>query len=75
MIKVTLKGGDVREYEAGTTAGEIAKSLRAGLYKADCAVSVDGEVRDLRTPHAGDCALDILTFDDEAGRRAFNHPA
>ena len=36
MVKVTLKG-DVREYEAGTTIAEIAKSIGAGLYKAACA--------------------------------------
>ena len=29
MVKVTLKG-DVREYEAGTTTAEIAKSIGAG---------------------------------------------
>ena len=36
MIQVTLKGGVVREYESGTTVGQVAASLGAGLAKAAC---------------------------------------
>ncbi|MEG6571843.1 threonine--tRNA ligase [[Clostridium] cellulosi] len=75
MIKVTLKGGDVREYEAGTPAESVVKSLGAGLYKAACAVLIDGELKDIRTVLDKDCTLEVLTFDDERGRRAFNHTA
>jgi len=75
MIKVTLKGGDVREYEAGTPAESVVKSLGAGLYKEACAVLIDGELKDIRTVLDKDCTLEVLTFDDERGRRAFNHTA
>jgi threonyl-tRNA synthetase len=75
MIKVTLKGGDVREFQAGTTIADVTKSLGAGLYKAACAARLNGNVCDLRTPLNEDCNLEILTFDDEDGRRAFNHTA
>ncbi|CDZ23645.1 Threonine-tRNA ligase [[Clostridium] cellulosi] len=75
MIKVTLKGGDVREYEAGTPAESVVKSLGAGLYKAACVVLIDGELKDIRTVLDKDCTLEVLTFDDERGRRAFNHTA
>lgn len=30
MINVTLKGGVVKEFESGTTAAEVAKSLGRG---------------------------------------------
>ena len=40
MINVTLKDGVVKQYEQGTTAAEVAKSLGAGLYKAACAAKV-----------------------------------
>ena len=33
MINVTLKGGEIRQYEAGTTALDVAKALGSGLYK------------------------------------------
>ena len=73
MINVTLKGGVVREYENGTTVLEIAKSLGAGLYKAACAARVNGEECDLRTVLDSDCEVEILTFDDDFGKKAFRH--
>ncbi len=75
MIKVTLKGDVVKEFSAGTTAAEVAASLGAGLYKAACAAAVDGHTVDLREPLTADCSLSILTFDDDAGRRAYRHTA
>ena len=75
MINVTLKGGVVKEFESGTTAAEVAKSLGAGLYKAACAARVDGKAVDLRTPLTEDCTLAILTFDDPEGKHAFWHTA
>ena len=50
MIQVTLKGGVVKEYEAGITAADVAKDLGMGLYKAACGCKVNGKVCDLRTP-------------------------
>ncbi|MDO4494374.1 MAG: threonine--tRNA ligase [Clostridiaceae bacterium] len=75
MIKVTLKGGVVKEFEKGTTAMEIAKSLGMGLYKAACVCKIDGKVADLRTPLENDCSLEILTFDDPDGKWALRHTA
>ncbi len=73
MINVELKGGVVKEYELNTTAADVAKSLGAGLYKAVCACKIDGVLCDLRTPLTTDCKLELLTFDDEEGKRAFWH--
>lgn len=72
MIKINLKGEN-RQFEAGVTPMEIAKSIGAGLYKAACAAKVDGKVVDLRMPLTADCALEILTFDDDAGKKAYWH--
>ena len=75
MIKVSLKDGVVKEFDAGITAAEVAKNLGMGLYKAACVCRIDGEVADLRTVLDKDCALEILTFDDEEGKKAFRHTA
>ncbi len=75
MIQVTLKNGEVKQYESGVTAMEVAKSLGAGLYKAACVCRIDGQVRDLRTPLTADCQLEILTFEDADGKHAFWHTA
>lgn len=73
-MNITLKG-DCREFPAGMTVAEIAKELGAGLYKAACAGKIDGKVVDLRTPVTGDCALEILTFQDPEGKQAYWHTA
>ena len=76
MANVTLKGGVVKEYENGTTAIDIAKSIGMGLYKAVCICKINGEYQDLRTPITGDCELEFLTFeDDEEAKRTFRHTA
>ena len=74
MINVELKG-DVRQFEAGVSAAEVAKSIGMGLYKSACAAKVNGEVCDLRTVLNEDCTLEILTFEDEGGKHAFWHTA
>lgn len=73
-IKCNLRGEE-RSFEKGTPAFEIAKSIGMGLYKAACVCKIDGKVCDLRTPVENDCVLEFLTFDDEEGKRAFNHTA
>ncbi len=73
MINVELKGGVIREYDENITAAEVAKSIGAGLYKSVCAAKIDGELCDLRTALTKDCKLELLTFDDEEGKKAFWH--
>lgn len=75
MINVELKGGVVKEFENNTTAAEVAKSLGGGLYKAVCACKINGQVMDLRTELTEDCKLELLTFDDPDGKKAFWHSA
>ncbi len=75
MIKVTLKGDVIKEYEAGTTIAEIAKSIGMGLYKSACGGKIDGNYCDLRTAVNEDCALEIVTFDEIEGKKTFWHTA
>lgn len=46
-----------------------------GLYKSACAAKVNGEVCDLRTVLNEDCKVEILTFDDKEGKKAYWHTA
>ncbi len=75
MIKVTLKGDVVKEFDSGVTAYEVAKSISMGLAKSACAVRINGENKDLRTVLSEDCSLEILTFEDDYGKWAFRHTA
>ena len=75
MINVELKGGAVKEFELNTTAAEVAKSIGMGLYKSLCCCKIDGQVYDVRTPLTKNCKLELLTFDDVNGKKAFWHTA
>ena len=75
MMRITLKDNVVKEYANGTTAYDIAKDISAGLARVACAARIDGKVCDLRTCIDKDSSLEILTFDDEDGRKAFRHTA
>lgn len=72
---IKLKDGSVKEYSSPTTAAEITKDISMGLYRNACCVLVDGKVKDLRTVIDSDCKFEVLTFDDEDGKKAFNHTA
>ena len=74
MIKVDLKGSE-KEFESGISVAEVAKSIGMGLYKSACAAKVNGEVCDLRTVLNEGCKVEILTFDDKEGKKAYWHTA
>ena len=72
---ITLKDNVVKEYQNGTTAYDIAKDISAGLARVACAAKINGKVCDLRTCIDSDASLEILTFEDEDGKKAFRHTA
>lgn len=74
-MKITLKDGSIKEYEAGLSVIDIAKDLSEGLARAACAGEINGQVVDLRTPVTEDCELNILTANDKEGLRVVRHTA
>lgn len=72
---IKLKDGSVKEYSVPVTAAEITKDISMGLYRNACCVSINGKIADLRTVVENDCDFEVLTFDDEDGKKAFNHTA
>ena len=74
-MKITLKGGTVKEYEGSMSVLDIAKDISEGLARAATSAKVNGESVDLRTELSEDCELEILTFDSEDGKGAYNHTA
>ena len=74
-MKITLKDGSVLEYNEAKTAADITKDISMGLFRNATCCKINGEVKDLRTVIDTDAQLEILTFDDEDGKKAFNHTA
>lgn len=74
-MKITLKDGSVMEFANSMAVIDIAREISEGLARAATAAKINGEVADLRTVVEDDCELEILTFDSEEGKGAFNHTA
>jgi len=73
MIKITLPDGAVREYEKGTSAFDVARSISEGLARKVLAASINGEVWDASRPINEDASLKLLTWDDSDGKSTFWH--
>ncbi len=73
MIKITLPDGSIREYEKGTSAIEVAKSISEGLARKVLAASINGEVWDASRAINDDAALKLLTWDDAEAKSTFRH--
>jgi nucleotide-binding universal stress UspA family protein len=44
MIKITLPDGSVREYAAGTSSADVARSISEGLARKVLAAEVNGDL-------------------------------
>ncbi len=73
MIKITLPDGSVREYQKGTTALEIARSISEGLARKVLAANINGQVWDASRPINEDVSLKLLTWNDADGKNTFWH--
>ena len=73
MINITLKDGSSKEYPKGITVNEVAQDISKGLARVAVAAQVDDKTVDLMHPLNDDCLVNILTFDDKEGKKAFWH--
>lgn len=73
MINITLPDGAVRQYEAGVTAMDIAKSISEGLARKVLAAKVNGQVVDASRPITTDSTLQLLTWSDAEGKSTMWH--
>ncbi|MEK7198551.1 MAG: TGS domain-containing protein, partial [Bacteroidota bacterium] len=73
MINISFPDGATRQYETGSTALEIAKSISEGLARKVLAASVNGQVWDAARPITTDASLKLLTWNDAEGQNTFWH--
>ena len=70
MINITFPDGNVRQYEKGITAMEIAQSISEGLARNVLSATVNGEVWDASRPIEKDSTLKLNTWNDKDGKFA-----
>ena len=73
MINITFPDGAVRQYEKGTTAMDIAKSISEGLARKVIAAGVNGQVWDASRPINEDAAIKLYSWNDAEGKNTFWH--
>jgi len=73
MVKITLPDGSVKEFQSQVTALEVAKGISEGLARNVLAAEVNGEVCDAFRPITSDATLNLLTWNDEAGKSTMWH--
>ncbi|MCF6408100.1 threonine--tRNA ligase [Chitinophaga filiformis] len=73
MINITLPDGAVRQYEAGVTAMDVAKSISEGLARKVLAAKFNGQVTDASLPITTDGTLQLLTWTDTDGKATMWH--
>ncbi|WKV09477.1 threonine--tRNA ligase [Thermoanaerobacterium sp. CMT5567-10] len=72
-MKIILKDGTEKEFENGKNVYEIAKSLSQRLAKEAVGGKFNGKIVELFTPINEDGKLEILTFNDEDGKKIYWH--
>lgn len=75
MVSLTFPDGSVRSYDDGITGAELAASISKSLSKKAVAYSLDGELKDLADPIAGDGAVAIITRDQPEALELIRHDA
>lgn len=73
-MKITFPDGNIREYESGKTAYEIAESISGGLARNALVAETNGGKRiEMNTPLKEDAFLKFFTWDNDEGKEAFWH--
>lgn len=73
MINITFPDGQVRQYESGVTALDIAGSISQGLARNVLSAKINGEVWDATRPLHQDATVQLLTWNDKEGKSTFWH--
>jgi threonyl-tRNA synthetase len=73
MMNITFPDGAVRQYEQGSSAMKIAKSISEGLARKILSAEINGEIWDLSRPISKDASIKFLTWEDEKAKSTFWH--
>ncbi|MCX8524859.1 threonine--tRNA ligase [Chryseobacterium formosus] len=73
MIKITLPDNSVKEFEGEVTPLDVAKSISEGLARNTISAVVNGTQVEITTPITTDSTVQLLTWNDDLGKKAFWH--
>ena len=73
MIKITLPDKSVKEFEGEVTPLDVAKSISEGLARNTISAIINGKQVETTTPITTDSTVQLLTWNDDLGKKAFWH--
>ena len=73
MISVTFPDGAQRQFDAGVTGFDIAKSISPSLAKRTVAMALDGVVTDLADPITHDAKIEFVNREDPRALELIRH--
>ncbi|WP_068596417.1 threonine--tRNA ligase [Vaginella massiliensis] len=73
MINITLPDGSVKQFEKNVTPYDIALSISEGLARNVLSALVNNQQVELSTPITEDSTVQLLTWNDDLGKKAFWH--
>ncbi|WP_292009289.1 threonine--tRNA ligase [Chryseobacterium sp.] len=73
MIKITLPDQSVKEFEGEVTPLDVAKSISEGLARNTISAIINGKQVETTTPITTDSTVQLLTWNDDLGKKAFWH--
>jgi threonyl-tRNA synthetase len=75
MISVNFPDGASRQFDAGVSGGDIAKSISPSLAKRTVALVIDGVVCDLSSSLERDAKIEFITREDPRALELIRHDA
>jgi len=75
FMKIVLADGTAKDFEGVKSALDVASAISHKLAKRALAARIDGVVCGLDAPVSDGSRVEIITFEDEAGKKAFWHTA
>ena len=73
MINITFPDGNIRQYEKGVSAIDVARSISEGLARNVLSAKVNGEVTDVMRPIDADASIQFFTWNDKEGKATMWH--
>lgn len=73
MVNITFPDGNIKEFNQGVTPFQIAQSISEGLARNIISALVNGVQVEVTTPITKDSEIQLLTWNDKEGKKAFWH--
>ena len=73
MPNISLPDGSIREFKETVTPLEVAQSISEGLARNTISALVDGKQVEVTSPITEDATVQLLTWNDDLGKKAFWH--